>query len=219
MLVIPSVGHFRHHVDATVAQIQKSLRRFHQVLGDALSRRTQLTFLVAAMRQRVELRPAARRTAVACISSSVWRVSLHPKVLATRMRDRVDAVLLQSEPLLHKIRHLYGIPSSRKTVLTLVAATVAGLALIVLLVEMGMSNQVGNEHTTTGVGTTSSPTPAPNWTVFDDAFAIQPTSPPASELADRVRTSGATAMWDRAETSGQVLREPVPLPRPRPKPR
>jgi hypothetical protein len=98
----------------------------------------------------------------------------------------------------------------------LVAATVAGLALIVLLVEMGMSNQVGNEHTTTGVGTTSSP---PDWTVFDDAFAIQPTSPPASELADRVRTSGATAMSDRAETSGQVLREPVPLPRPRPKPR
>ena len=135
------------------------------------------------------------------------------------MRDRVDAVLLQSEPLLHKIRHLYGIPSSRKTVLTLVAATVAGLALIVLLVEMGMSNQVGNEHTITGVGTTSSPTPAPDWTVFDDAFAIQPTSPPASELADRVRTSGATAMSDRAETSGQVLREPVPLPRPRPKPR
>ena len=54
MLVIPSVGHFRHHVDATVAQIQESLRTFHQVLGDALSRRTQLTFLVAAMRQRVD---------------------------------------------------------------------------------------------------------------------------------------------------------------------
>ena len=219
MLVIPSVGHFRHHVDATVAQIQESLRRFHQVLGDALSRRTQLTFLVAAMRQRVDLSCCKANRCCVHFVKCLASFSPHPKVLATRMRDRVDAVLLQSEPLLHKIRHLYGIPSSRKTVLTLVAATVAGLALIVLLVEMGMSNQVGNEHTTTGVGTTSSSTPAPDWTVFDDAFAIQPTSPPASELADRVRTSGATAMWDRAETSGQVLREPVPLPRPRPKPR
>ena len=219
MLVIPSVGHFRHHVDATVAQIQESLRRFHQVLGDALSRRTQLTFLVAGLRQHVHSLLSQAEPLLRTSRQVFGEFLSHPKVLATRMRDRVDAVLLQSEPLLHKIRHLYGIPSSRKTVLTLVAATVAGLALIVLLVEMGMSNQVGNEHTTTGVGTTSSPTPAPDWTVFDDAFAIQPTSPPASELADRVRTSGATAMSDRAETSGQVLREPVPLPRPRPKPR
>ena len=218
MLVIPSVVHFRHHVDATVAQIQESLRRFHQVLGDALGR-TQLTFLVAAMRHRVDSVLLQGEPLLRAFRQVFGEFLSHPKVLATRMRDRVDAVLLQSEPLLHKIRHLYGIPSSRKTVLTLVAATVAGLALIVLLVEMGMSNQVGNEHTTTGVGTTSSPTPAPDWTVFDDAFAIQPTSPPASELADRVRTSGATAMSDRAETSGQVLREPVPLPRPRPKPR
>jgi hypothetical protein len=205
----------------TVAQIQESVRAFHQVLGDAFSSRTQLTFLVVAMRRRVDTvwlysEPLLR--AFRQVFGEFLSRQTHLKVLATRMRGRVDAILLQSKPLLHK-SHLYGTPSSRKNILTLVTATVAGLALIVLLVEMDMSNQVGNEHTTTGVGATSSPSPSPDWTVFDDAFAIQPTSPLASEFADRVRTSGATAMSDRAETSAQVLREPVPLPRARPKPR
>ena len=62
------------------------------------------------------------------------------------MRHRLDTVLLQSEPLLNKLRYLYGAPSSRKTVVMLIAAAIAGLTLIVLLVEMGMSNQMGNEH-------------------------------------------------------------------------
>ena len=56
----------------------------------------------------------------------------HLRLLATRARDGVYAILLQSEPFLHRIRHLYGTPSSRKTVLTLIVAAFAGLALIIL---------------------------------------------------------------------------------------
>ena len=46
------------------------------------------------------------------------------------MRHRLDTVLLQSEPLLNKLRYLYGAPSSRKTVVMLIAAAIAGLTLI-----------------------------------------------------------------------------------------
>ena len=222
MLVNPSVGRFQHQVDATVAQILESVRTFHRVLGDALSRRIQLISLIAAMRQRVDsllsqAEPLLR--AFRQVFGEVLSRQTHLKLLATKMRDRVDAVLLQSEPLLHRICQLYGSPSRRKTVLTLIAAAIAGLALIFVLRETSVRDELGNEHTGTAKGATSSPNPAPDWTVFEDAFANQPTSPAASEFVDRLRTSGATLIPDHAETSGQVLREPVPLPRPRPKPR
>jgi hypothetical protein len=207
-------------VDATVAQIQESLRTFHQVLGDALSRRTQLIFLVAAMRRRVDSLLSQAEPLLRA-SRQVFGEFLcrqtHLKLLAARMRHRLDTVLPQCEPLLHRIGQLYGSPSRRKKTLTLVAAAIAGLALILVLVEMGMSNQAGSEHTGTASESTLRPPPPPDWTIFDDAFAIQPTNPPASDFAERIRTSGATLIPDHAETFGQVSREPVPLPRPRPK--
>ena len=106
---------------------------------------------------------------------------------------------------------------NRKTVPTLIVAAFAGLALIILFLKMGMSDQAGNEHAGSVKGTTSSLTQVPDWTIFDDAFANQPTRLATSEFVDRVRTSGAALTPDPAETSGQVMREPVPLPRPRPK--
>jgi hypothetical protein len=134
---------------------------------------------------------------------------------ATLARDGVDAILLQSEPFLYRIRHLYG-TSSTRTVLTVIVAAFAGLALTILMLsEMGTSNQAGNEHA--GTVKEATPTPAPDWAIFDDAFAKEPTPLATSEFVNRVRTSGTALSPDPAETSGQAVREAVPLPRPRPK--
>ena len=126
-------------------------------------------------------------------------------------------ILLQSEPFLHRIRHLCGTPSTSKTVPTLIVAAFVGLALIILLLQMGMSNQVDNEHAGTVKEATPSPTHVPDWTIFDEAFAKEHSPLATWEFVDRVRTSGAALTPDPAETSGQVMRESVPLPRPRPR--
>ena len=143
----------------------------------------------------------------------------HLRLPATRARDGVYAILLQSEPFLYRIRDLYGTTKNRKTLLTLIVAAFAGLALIILFLKMGMSDQAGNEHAGLVKGTTSSLTQVPDWTIFDDAFANQPTHLATSEFVDRVTTSGAALTPDPAETTGQLMREPVPLLRRRPRPR
>ena len=142
----------------------------------------------------------------------------HLRLLATRARDGVYAILLQREPLLHRILYLYGTTKNRKTLLTLIVpAAFAGLALIILFLKMGMSDQAGGEHAGSRNVTTSGRTQAPDWTIFDDAFAKQPTRLATSEFLGRVKTSGAALTTDPAETTGQVIMESVPLPRPRPK--
>jgi hypothetical protein len=88
-----------------------------------------------------------------------------------------------------------------------------------MLLKMGMGNQAGNEHAGTVKGATPSVAQVPDWTIFDAAFANKPSRVATSEFVDRVRTSGGALSPDPAETSGQVMREPVPLPRPRPKSR
>lgn len=180
MIAVPSSARFWDHVDALVAQSQERVRTFHQVLGEALSCRTQLTLLLA------------------------------------RMRQRVDPVLLQGEPLLRAFRQLRANLNPRKGILTLVGAGVVGLTLIIVFLEISMRNELAKEHTGAGIGATPSPSASPDRMAFDDAFVIQAASPAASEFVDRV---GATPIPNHAETFGQVSREPVPLPRPRPKPR
>ena len=67
MIVNPGVARFQHHAHETLAQIQESLRTFQRVVGP--SRRTQLTFLIEAMRQHVDFLLSQGNTTVACTSS------------------------------------------------------------------------------------------------------------------------------------------------------
>jgi hypothetical protein len=111
----------------------------------------------------------------------------------------VYAILLQSEPFLQRIRHLYGITKSRKTVPALIGAAIAGVALIILmLLKMGISNQAGDEQAGTVKEATPSLTQVPDWTIFDEIFANEPIRLATSEFVDGVRTSAAALIPDTA---------------------
>ena len=210
MTVNPGVARFHQHAHETLAQMQDTLRTFQRVVGPSF--RTHLLSLTDFLLSQGKPMWRELRQRIEAFSRQS-----HLRLLATRARDGVYAILLQSEPFLHSIRHLYDTRKNRKTLLTFIVAAFAGLALIIIVVKMGMSNQAGNEHAGTVKGATPSVIQVPDWTIFDHAFANEPTRLTTSEFVDRVRKSGAALTPDPAETTGQVMREPVPLPRPRPK--
>ena len=102
----------------------------------------------------------------------------------------MHTLLLQCESFLNRTPHLHDTTRNRKT---LIVATFAGLALmIVLFLEMGMSDQAGIEHAGSVKESHSSLTQIPDWTIFDDAFANDPTRLATSEFVDRVRGSSSS---------------------------
>ena len=138
MLVNSGVACFQNCAYETVAQILESLRTFQRAVR--ISVRPQFISLIEAMRQRVDF--------LLSQGKPLWRAFIqetrealsrqsHLRLLATRARDGVYAILLQSEPLQHRILHLYGTTKTRKTVPTLIVAAFAGLALIIVLAENG----------------------------------------------------------------------------------
>jgi hypothetical protein len=217
MTVNPGVARFQQHAHETLAQMQAILRTFQRVVGPFC--RTHVTFLLEAIWQRGDFirsqgKPLLRALRLRLDEALSRQGPL--RLLATQARGGVYTILLQSEPFLHRIRRLYGTSAIPTSVPTLILGAFSGLALLILLLfEIGIGNQAGNEQAGTVEAT---PTlPVPDWTIFDDIFANEPTRLATSEFVDQVRTSGAALTANPTETSGQVMREPVPLPRPRPK--
>jgi hypothetical protein len=97
------------------------------------------------------------------------------RLLATQARGGVYTILLQSEPFLHRIRRLYGtsaIPTSVPTIL----GAFSGLALLILLLfEIGIGNQAGNEQAGTVEATPTLPAP-----IGQFSTTYSPMNPPAS---------------------------------------
>ena len=101
MTVNPGVARFQQHAHETLAQMQDTLRTFQRVVG--LSCRTHLVSLTDFLLSQGKPMWRALRQR---IDEALSRQS-HLRLLATRARGGVYAILLQSEPFLHSIRHLY----------------------------------------------------------------------------------------------------------------
>jgi hypothetical protein len=218
MTVNQGVARFQQHAYETLAQMQAILRTLQRVVGPFC--RTHITFLIEAIWQRADFIRSQRKPLLRALRLRLDETLSRQRplrLLATQARDGVYTILLQSEPFLHRIRRLCGTSAIPTSVPTLILGAFAGLALLILLLfEIGIGKQAGNELAGT-VEATPTLTPVPDWTIFDDIFANEPTRLATSEFGEQVRTSGAALTADPTETSRQLMREPVPLPRPRPR--
>jgi hypothetical protein len=216
MLVNSYELRLQKYAHETVAQFLDYLRTFQRPVD--ISVRPQFISLIEAVQRRVDRllsHGKPRREALRQRADDALSRQSHLKMSVRGARDGVHTLLLQCGSFLNRILHLHDTTRNRKM---LIVATFAGLALmIVLFLKMGMSDRAGIELAGSVKASHSSPTRIPDWTIFDDAFANDPTRLATSKFVDQVRTSGAALTSDSAETTGQVMREPVPLPRPRPK--
>jgi hypothetical protein len=131
------------------------------------------------------------------------------------MRRRRDAILPHRERLVCTLRQLLGTSSPRKMTLTFVAAGLIGVALIFVLLEISVRNELAKERTDAVIGAITAPAPSPEQTKFEDMFPILSTSPTSLESVDPLGALAATPFSDHPQTFGQVSRERAPLPRPR----
>ena len=95
--------------------MRDTLRTFQRVVGPSC--RTQVTFLIEAMWQRVDFLRSQGKPLLRALRQRLDEALSHQshlRLLATRAQDGVYAILLQSEPFLKRIRHLYGTTKNRK---------------------------------------------------------------------------------------------------------
>ena len=123
-------------------------------------------------------------------------------------------MLPQGECLVRTFCQQLGTSVRWNTTLQCVAAAIVGIALLTVLLEIGIRNQLAKEAADAAAGAIPAPLTSLEQTKFEDMFPILPTSPTFLESVEQLGAPGAPSS-DDAQTFGQVSREPVPLPRPR----
>jgi hypothetical protein len=138
----------------------------------------------------------------------------HLAFVSAEMRRRMEAVLLQAERLLSTCQ-LLGTSSRWETIVKCIAVAIVGLALVIVLLEISVRNELAKEAADAAAGTMPAPSASLEQTKFEDVFPILPRSATQMETVDPLGALAVTPFSDDTQTFGQVSREPVPLPRPR----
>jgi hypothetical protein len=150
--------------------------------------------------------------------------TFHRVVLGTISTSRATLTLVLAEtrrrmgaPLSNPPSAMFPRASTRKTVLALAGAGIAGLALIVVLLEISVRNELARGTIDAAISIPA-PSASPNQADSGHALPVPPASVTAMEPAEPRGGLGSTTSSDRAQSLGQTSGERVPLPRSR-KPR
>ena len=155
------------------------------------------------------------RTLQQVLGTSTARITAITLDLA-RMRGRIDAIPPHGAHLVRTLPQLLGTSFPRKTIITFVVAAVGGLALITVLLEISVRNELAKETTDAMIGAIPVPSTSVNPMEAWDALPVPVTKPSYAEPVDPAGDLGAKPSSDNAETLGQTSpSKPVPLPRPR----